>query len=36
MEGDKNKDNRIDLNEFKSIYKGILKMELQIKKSSRE
>jgi len=33
MEGDKNQDNRIDLEEFKQIFIGIIRMELQTKKA---
>jgi len=31
MAGDTNKDNKIDIKEFKEIYRGIINMELQIK-----
>jgi len=34
MAGDTNKDNKIDLKEFKEIYKGIINMELQLKKNN--
>jgi len=33
MDGDKDQDNKIDLGEFKTIFQGIIKMELQTKKA---
>lgn len=33
MDGDKDSDNKIDLEEFKQIFLGIIRMELQTKKA---